>query len=316
VRRPVSTRGGGSGCRFVGAGYRLGCGQVEVRPGRVGVGDGDVVLQAAVAGGLVGGGVLPAAPDDAARGAFGGADRVGVVVVAGCGGGVALGRRGCQWRVVVASVAVAAVRRWSQPRRKAATLRLADLTATGVMPASAASFGAAVAGAAVADLRQRRGGADLAVGVAKRRQEDVVVGVGADAVSDLARQLADFGQPRPEGGDQGEHDRAARVAWRFAGAFLRRVAELAQQLRGCPLAAVGVACQKRREALVLACASRRPDRDVPLRALIDGFSTNLRPVVACGTSPRPKEQVSRWPCTGQAPRTLTRRKSRQPEDDQ
>jgi hypothetical protein len=46
------------------------------------------------------------------------------------------------------------------------------------------------------------------------------------------------------------------------------------------------------------------------------FSTNVRPVVACGTSPRQKEHVSRWPCTGQAPRTLTRRNSRQPEDDQ
>jgi hypothetical protein len=64
------------------------------------------------------------------------------------------------------------------------------------------------------------------------------------------------------------------------------------------------------------CASQRPDLEVALRALIDGPSTGLRPVAACGTSPRREEQVSSWPYTGLAPRALTQRESRQPEDDQ
>jgi hypothetical protein len=48
----------------------------------------------------------------------------------------------------------------------------------------------------------------------------------------------------------------------------------------------------------LDCASRSSDRQAPLRALIDGPSTGLRPVVACNTSPRREKQISCWPSTG------------------
>jgi len=63
-------------------------------------------------------------------------------------------------------------------------------------------------------------------------------------------------------------------------------------------------------------ASQRPDREVPLRVLIDGPSTGLRPVAARGTSPRREEQVSQWPFTGLATQALTRREPRHTEDDQ
>jgi hypothetical protein len=61
----------------------------------------------------------------------------------------------------------------------------------------------------------------------------------------------------------------------------------------------------------LACAARRPDPAVPLRVLVDGSATGLR--LACGTSPRREEQVSRWPAAGPATQALTRRRSRHPE---
>ena len=66
----------------------------------------------------------------------------------------------------------------------------------------------------------------------------------------------------------------------------------------------------------IAGAPKRPDQEVPLRVLIDGPPTGLRPVAACGTSPRREEQISQWPCTGQAPKALARRGSRHTEDDQ
>ena len=76
------------------------------------------------------------------------------------------GRRaqGCQWRVLSASVQNASRRRLLHAQRKQATLRLPDSTATAAWPASPASASrGGVAGAAVADLGQQRGGGDDAV---------------------------------------------------------------------------------------------------------------------------------------------------------
>src|SRR5207248_8846995 len=104
--RPVSTLSGDSGCRLAvkrfalgpagrrfgdgGAEHPLGGSEVGHGARRGGDGDRAVLLQGAVAGGVVGGAVLPAAPDDAAPGASEGAQRAGVVVAAGARGGVAV----------------------------------------------------------------------------------------------------------------------------------------------------------------------------------------------------------------------------------
>jgi len=59
-------------------------------------------------------------------------------------------------------------------------------------------------------------------------------------------------------------------------------------------------------------SSQRPDRGVPLRALIDWPSNGLRRVAACGTSPRREGLVSHGPSNGQARQALSRRRSRPP----
>ena len=97
MRRPVQPRRV-SGCRLAvkrfalgpashrfgdgGTSHPLGGGEVGAGPRRAGNGDGDVLLQAAMFGGVIGRAVLPAAPDHAAPGAAEGADRAGVVVAA------------------------------------------------------------------------------------------------------------------------------------------------------------------------------------------------------------------------------------------
>src|SRR4051812_14081334 len=107
MRRPVSTPERGSGCRLAvkrcalgpaarpagdgGAEHPLGGGQVEPGARPVRDADGDVVLEAAVAGGVVGDAVLPAAPEHAAPSAPEGADGARVVVSARERGGVAVG---------------------------------------------------------------------------------------------------------------------------------------------------------------------------------------------------------------------------------
>ena len=50
------------------------------------------------------------------------------------------------------------------------------------------------------------------------------------------------------------------------------------------------------------------DRELPLRVLIDGPSTGLRPVAASGSPHRRERQVSRGPSQWQAPRAFSRRR--------
>ena len=75
-----------------GAGHSLGGGDVGPGARRVGDGDGDVLLQPGMPGGVIGGAVLPAAPEDAAPGAAEGSQRAAVVVAAGSGLGVEVSR--------------------------------------------------------------------------------------------------------------------------------------------------------------------------------------------------------------------------------
>jgi hypothetical protein len=110
MRRPVSTSGCDSRCRFAvkrfafgPSGRRFGdrgtghppCG-CEVGPWARWAGDGDrdVLLQGAVPGRVIGRPVLPAAPDDAAPGASERANRALVVVAACSRSGVVISRPG------------------------------------------------------------------------------------------------------------------------------------------------------------------------------------------------------------------------------
>lgn len=202
MRRPVSTLQCGSACRLAvkrfalvpagrplgdgGAGYPLGRGQVDARPRLVGDSDGDVVLQAPVAGGVVGDAVLPAAPQDADPGAFEGADRALVVVAAGASRGVAVSRPGVPVAGRVGECADRRSEAFVAAVAEAGDLAFARFDGDGTHGSVGGErFGAVVARAAVADLGEQRGGADDALGVAKQRQEDVAVGVAADAVRDL-----------------------------------------------------------------------------------------------------------------------------------
>ena len=94
-----------------GAEHPLGGGCVGQGARRVGDSHRDVLLQGAVAGGVVRGAVLPAAPYDAAPGAAEGADGAGVVVAAADRAGVVVGGPG----VVVAAAVGERDERVAQP---------------------------------------------------------------------------------------------------------------------------------------------------------------------------------------------------------
>jgi hypothetical protein len=170
-RRPVSTFSGDSGCRLAvkrfalgpagrrfgdgGAEHPLGGGEVGHGARRGGDGDRAVLLQGAVACGVVGGAVLPAAPDDAAPGAPEGAQRARVVVAAGARGGVAIL---CPW-VPVAGAVREGAERAAQPfvtaPAEARCLALAGLDRDGGLAGvSGERVAGGLARAAVADLGQ------------------------------------------------------------------------------------------------------------------------------------------------------------------
>jgi len=189
---------------------------------------GDQLLEGGVLGGVVGGLVLPEAPDDCAPGAAGDADRVWVGAAAGAGALVDVGGPGV---VVAAGVGEGAD-------------RVAEVVVAG--PAEAGAFGFAgfdgdgglagvggeggVAVAAVADLGEHRRGGDRGFGVFEEGLEGGSVGVLVQRAADLAGELADPGDDRPECGDEREHDLAARFALQRAGASLGGVLETDEQL--------------------------------------------------------------------------------------
>ena len=360
MRRPVATPRVSSGCwlavkRFaLGAAHRrLGdggasdplCeGQVEAGPRLVGNRDRNVLLQATVADGLICGVVLPAAPEHANPGSSKGADRAGMVVAGGSGGGVVLLRPGLPMAGGVGEGA----RRGSQAvvaaAAKAGGLAFARLDGdrchAGV---GRQRFGARVAGAAVADLGEQRAGADDRFGVfeqpsssqsrrtglAARRSKARacrrdLIGMDRHHPQPCVQQPLDQQPVRSLDRDQLDVQLHERVAQRSQPALVMRERALKHALpisvlhedvvllRGPVDAGVpGCSCSSR-----FVIASQRPDREVPSRVLIDGPSTGLRPVAACGISPRREEQVSCWPSNGQATMALTRRGPRQPEDDQ
>ena len=141
------------------------------------------VLSACVAGGVVGGVVLPAAPDDAGPGAAEDADRVGVVAAAGAGALVdVVWPRGASVWCCRRGRKMWLRRRLSQAQRNVALLRLPDWIVTGALAAVGGErVVGRVSGAVVADLGEQAGGGDDALGVAEERKEDFSVGVGSTA---------------------------------------------------------------------------------------------------------------------------------------
>jgi hypothetical protein len=141
--------------------------------------------------------------------------------------------------VLSASLQNAERSRLLHPHRKGGCLAFAgfdrDRGLAGVAGERVAGW---VARAAVADLGQQLGRGDHAARVAEQRQEDLAIGVLAQRGRDLAVELLDLGDERPDRRDQREHERSAgaqlrrdqREHERSAGAQLR----LADASLGCP----------------------------------------------------------------------------------
>ena len=238
-----------------GAEHPLGGGEVGQGARRRGDRDRAVLLQGAVSGWVVGGAVLPAAPDDAAPGATEGAQRAGVLVAAGAGGGVAVLRPG----VPVAGAVGQGAERAAQPLvaapAEAGCLALAGLDRDGGLAGVGGErVTGRVARPAVADLGQQLGGGHDAAGVAEQREEDLAVGVLAHGGGDLLGELLDLLDQRLDRGDQGEHERAAGGELGLADAPLGRAPELREQLGGLLATGVALAREERAEALLAQAA--------------------------------------------------------------
>ena len=116
-----------------------------------------MLLQGAVAGGVVGDAVLPAAPEDAAPGASEGADRAGVVVAAGDRAGVVVGRPGVPVAGGVGERAERVAQAFVACPAEAGDLAFAGLDRDrGLAGVAGERVAGGVAGAAVADLGEQR----------------------------------------------------------------------------------------------------------------------------------------------------------------
>ena len=147
-----------------------------------------------MSGGVVGGAVLPAVPDDEQPGAGEDADGVGVVVAAGAGAVVEVGGPGVGAAGVAGEVGDGVAELFVAGPAEADGADLAGLPGGGCGAGEAGQrFGGGESGAAVADLGEEPGGADGAG--AGQRGEDVRVGVGGELLGDLLGQGLDlFGE--------------------------------------------------------------------------------------------------------------------------
>ena len=220
MRRPVSTLGGGE------------------------------PLEAAVESGVVGGAVLPDAPDDAEPGAAEDPDCVGVVVSAGAGALVDVIGPGVVVAAAVGEDADGCAQVFVAGPAEAGDFLFAGLDGDGRLAGDRLERDAGgVAFAAVTDLGEQLGGGDDALGVAEEREEDAAVVVGADGAGDLAGQELDLLDQGLERGDECEDDGAAGLELGLAGAAFWRRAEPGEQLVGASAAAVAVAGQEAGESL-------------------------------------------------------------------
>src|SRR3954453_4173603 len=206
---------------------------------------GEESLEVAVALGLVGGVVVPAAPEDADPGAAEDAQGVGMVGAAAAGALVDVAGPGVVVAGGVGQGADGFAQAFVAGAAEAGGFLLAGFDGDGAHAGvGGQAFGGGVAVAAVADLGQEGGGADAALGVAEEALEDWAVVVGLEGVGDLAGEPGDLGHQDAERGDQAEDDRAAGFAFGLAGVALRGVAEAFDQDRGVLAAGVRVAGQE------------------------------------------------------------------------
>ena len=89
-----------------------------------------------------------------------------------------------------------------------------------------------VAGAVVADLGEQPGGGHDALGVAEEGEEDRAVGVGSGGAGDLAGELADLLDDRPQRGDEADHGGASCVSLELADDGAGCAAQPGEQLGG------------------------------------------------------------------------------------
>src|SRR5215218_3887062 len=206
--------------------------------------------EVAVAGGVVGGVVLPAAPEHACPGAA--EDAGGVGVVAAAGGGAVVGVVGPgvpvagavgEYAEVVAQAFVAG------PAEGGVAVFARFLGDRGLAGVGGEAVGCGIAGAVVADLGEQAGGGEDALGVAEEAEEDRSVGVGADGAGDLAGEQADLGDDRDQRGDESGDGVMARFVLEFADRGDGGAAQAFEQLADGASSAVAVAGQERVQAL-------------------------------------------------------------------
>src|SRR5215217_3910467 len=206
--------------------------------------------EVAVACGVVGLVVLPAAPEYAGPGSA--EDAGGVWVLAAAGGGALVGVVGPGVPVagavgehadVVAQALVAG------PAEGGVAAFVRFLGDGGLAGVGGEAVGGRVAGAVVADLGQQAGGGDDALGIAEGAQEDWSVGVRADGAGDLAGEQADLLDDRAQGDDKSGDGGATCLCLELADRGGRGAAQAFEQLLDGSSSAVGVAGQESVQAL-------------------------------------------------------------------
>ena len=163
-------------------------------------------LVCAVSGGVVGGVVLPAAPDDVGPAAGEDAFGVGVGLSAGAQLSVAVGGPFVASPAVAGEVADC----FSEfgvagPSERDDAMSAAGSGGRGDSSEAAQRFGVGESGSAVADLGEQRCGANG--GAAWQRSEDVGVRVGVEEFVEAGVELVDLGSEGFEHVDVGERDR-------------------------------------------------------------------------------------------------------------
>src|SRR5215217_4358629 len=202
--------------------------------------------EVAVACGVVGLVVLPAAPEYAGPGSA--EDAGGVWVLAAAGGGALVGVVGPGVPVAGAvgeNAHVGAQALVAGPAEGGVAAFARFLGDGGLAGVGGEAVGGWVAGAVVADLGQQAGGGDDALGIAEEAEEDRSVGVGADGAGDLAGEQADLGDDRDQRGDESGDGVMARFVLEFADRGDGGAAQAFEQLADGASSAVAVAGQER-----------------------------------------------------------------------
>jgi len=170
-------------------------------------------LGGAVLGGVVGGVVVPAVPDDVEPGAGEDVGGVGVVFAAGGGLVVELGGSGVGASAVGGEVADGVAELLVNGPAEGDGLLLAGLAGGGGDSGQADQrFGVGEAGAAVADLGQQSGGADGAR--AGQAGEDLGIGVQRELLGDLRLQCLDLFDQAGQHGQEGAGGVGRPRRWR------------------------------------------------------------------------------------------------------